>query len=348
MISTCCFSFQLHHRTWANLRGVPLLSRGWGGRHFALVWQQRRRCKHTYDLLPGKCIFFPRSIFFSKFCFTHFYLSEFHFCFPRVSRRLARCYALSMCGKSSAPRFRLKQLLRRPHPQVCIVWGGIGSAGKADYGLRANLNKRSSFSPKHSFYDSINHQALPPQPNAMSPASNDSVKRNMHWPVCGLNFCFVHGLVRTRQPQQQHATRTILPPQHTKEHLLRPDRLPHAILSTFFFIHFSWCKACKAHQTLSPEAPQVNMFDRVPHALITSHNNQPKERRGENLILFEAVWKAAESVIMIMFGVSTLPQNETPEVSLLSEVEKKKEKKNKRKDARNFTPMKHSRNRKTH
>lgn len=81
-------------------------------------------------------------------------------------------------------------------------------------------------------------------------------------------------------------------------------------------MYISSGRVCRPFQTLSPETPQIKLFNRVPR---TNYKSKEAQGRKSNAA---RDWKAAESVITVMFWVSALPQNNTPEVGLLSEVEK--------------------------
>lgn len=138
MIATRCFTFQLHHEpesifqacTWFFLRlqceAVQLS-----------VAVEEETLTHL-RLITWEMYFFSQIyFFFSKFCFVHFYYIGILFLFPSCFAQTLYTAALFQCtlcrrglenspilkwrGKSSALQFRIKQLLGRPHPQVCIV-----------------------------------------------------------------------------------------------------------------------------------------------------------------------------------------------------------------------------------
>lgn len=78
-----------------------------------------------------------------------------------------------------------------------------------------------------------------------------------------------------------------------------PGSDQHAIVYTLFpplCMYISSGRVCRPFQTLSPETPQIKLFNRVPRT-----NYESKEAQGRKSNAARD-WKAAESVITVMFG----------------------------------------------
>lgn len=180
MISTRCFTFQLHHEPKSIFQARTCFFLRLQCKAVKLsvaAAEEKKTLTHLWLITWEMYFFFPDLFFFFlQILFRPLSFIGILFLFPSCFTQTCTIAALFQCtlcrrglenspilksrGKSPALQFRFKQLLGRPHPQVCIAWEGMGSVGKVDYGRQANLNKHSSFSQKHSFYDSINREAL--------------------------------------------------------------------------------------------------------------------------------------------------------------------------------------------
>lgn len=181
MIATRCFTFQLHHEpesifeacTWFSLRlqceAVQL--------SVAAAEEEEETLTHLWLNYLGNVFFSPRSIFFfSKFCFVHFYLSEFYFCFPRVSRRLCTQPRSFSAHYADAVWRTVRYWSGVESPRLCSLGLSCFSGGRIrkfalfEEGWAVSAKWipgcrqtwiNIPLSPKNTVsYDSINHEAL--------------------------------------------------------------------------------------------------------------------------------------------------------------------------------------------